>query len=537
VAGAEPTMASRDAARVQAFELAYEAQTGDSAAPGRIAALARHADGAGWDDVVRACLFGQAVLARIAGDPAAAGIVARLIDASSAARDQVMLALGLGLRSNEAFSGRDPNGAMSRDADLARAVVLLERAGGASIELIAAHKVCGVAFSTRSLFELGDAQYRAALNAGELHSRGSFDAVLAPIACNLAETQVCWAAMLRQLGDADAVTERWRAWVEASLLTSSFSIPPDIRRELAALELLLEAIAGRDTSERVRALLDAHRGGESYNARCRSLLALSAALSSAGNAASGAAATEQAIAMLDPSLQTHLYDLALFVAAEIEARSGSSSGLRCARRQLEQRWGTRLSSLGAMQSLIQAERVAGEVERLSRHARLDDLTGIGNRRALGQFLSELDLRDVRSIGLILLDLDDFKAVNDRHGHLAGDAVLVAVAHELERHIRPGDLAARLGGDEFVVVLGDVDLDTSLARATELLSQLGRRSFREVGAGTRVSLSAGVSAGPPASVLELWAEADAALYRAKAGGGRRVRRSRVAGPAGDHAAAG
>ncbi len=515
-----------------AFQLAYEAQAGSPGVPGEIGALASQAEREEWPEVTRACLFARAVVGRTDGEATAMSAVADLVEQSVAAGDQVMLALGLGLRANEAFSGADPNGAMSRDADLARAVVLLERAEGCSIEHLAAHKVCGVAFSTRSLFELGDAQYRAALAAGEQQAPGSSDAVLAPIACNLAETQVCWAAMLRQLGDSSGVAARWRSWMEASRLMSSFSVPPGIRLELDALGLLLEAIAGQDTAARARRALEDGLQAGSCNARCKALLALAIALSSTdARSADALHAAQDAVAALDARLQTHLYDLALFLAAEIEAGagSGSGSGLRYARRQLEQRWGTRLSSLGAMQSLIRAERIAEEVERLHRHARLDDLTGISNRRALGEFLAELNVRDVGSIGLILLDLDDFKSINDRHGHLAGDAVLVAVARELERHVRAGDLAARLGGDEFVVVLGDVDLDTTLTRAAELLTQLGRCSFGDVAPGLRISLSAGAAVGTPASVLELWAEADSALYRAKAGGGRQVRRSRLEGP--------
>jgi diguanylate cyclase (GGDEF)-like protein len=233
------------------------------------------------------------------------------------------------------------------------------------------------------------------------------------------------------------------------------------------------------------------------------------------------------VASIDANLYPQLYDLALYLAAEAEAGTGLGAGLRYGRRQLSEHWARRLASLGAMQSRVQAERLSTERELLSKHARLDDLTGIGNRRALEQYLTELERLDVASIALILLDVDAFKEVNDGHGHLAGDAVLVGIARALERSIRPCDLAVRLGGDEFAVVLADVDLDAAFERAAAFLALIDEQHFEEASPGLVVALSAGVATGAPARMAELRAEADAALYRAKAGGGRRVLRSRVA----------
>lgn len=520
---------TRDEAHLLAFVLNYAAQAGDASAAGLLDELAVAAATRGWDEVERACSFGRAVMAHLEGRDSAQA-VSLLVEQASSAGDDVMLALGLALRSNEAFAGNDPNGAVARDSDLARAVVLLERAEGPDIARIAAHKVCGVAFSTRSLFELGDEQYSAALAAGGGSATGLLDPVLAPIACNLAETQVCWAAMLRQLGDGSGLAARRRAWAATSERAWSFSMPAPQRLELRALELLLEAIAGGDTAAAAEALRRDGVAGTPPNARCAALLQLACALSSANAGRSEAAlAAADAASRLDSVLQTHLFDLALSLVAELEAANGHPSGLAYGRRQLEQRWASRLSSLGAMQSLIGAERVAEQIEQLSRHAHLDDLTGVGNRRALSEFLTEMKLRDVESIGLVLIDVDDFKEVNDRHGHLAGDAALVAVASALTRGIRSGDLAARLGGDEFAVVLVDVGLKTALQRTRQLLAEVDRHPFAEVSPGLSVAVSAGVAAGPPANVPELWAAADAALYRAKAGTGQRIGRSRLSAP--------
>ncbi|HUY31099.1 MAG TPA: GGDEF domain-containing protein [Acidimicrobiales bacterium] len=178
---------------------------------------------------------------------------------------------------------------------------------------------------------------------------------------------------------------------------------------------------------------------------------------------------------------------------------------------------------------MDAERLSSEREVLSRHARLDDLTGAGNRRALEQYLADLERDGVESVVHILLDVDAFKGVNDRYGHLAGDAVLVGIGRVLERGIRPCDLAVRLGGDEFAVVISGADIDVAVERATAFLRRIDGARFDCGGARLAVALSAGVAAGPPARIRELRAAADAALYRAKAGGGERVVRSRLARP--------
>jgi len=97
--------------------------------------------------------------------------------------------------------------------------------------------------------------------------------------------------------------------------------------------------------------------------------------------------------------------------------------------------------------------------RLTDQALTDELTQIGNRRYLLSCIERALLgaaRSRRSLGVIFIDLDDFKVVNDTYGHRCGDAVLVATARRLEQTIRPGDSVARLGGDEFAILLPEVD---------------------------------------------------------------------------------
>lgn len=116
-----------------------------------------------------------------------------------------------------------------------------------------------------------------------------------------------------------------------------------------------------------------------------------------------------------------------------------------------------------------------------------------------------------------IDLDDFKVVNDLHGHLVGDEIIITVARRLRGLTRPGDLVARVGGDEFVVVFAGVDLEqarTLTARVVESLNRPAEVGGTQFDLGASVGLAARFAGGCADEVL---AAADAALYRAKAAG--------------------
>jgi len=156
-----------------------------------------------------------------------------------------------------------------------------------------------------------------------------------------------------------------------------------------------------------------------------------------------------------------------------------------------------------------------QLERLSLE---DPLTGLANRRRWDTELATAcgAARQRGSlVGVVLLDIDHFKQINDRHGHPGGDEALRDVARLLTDGVRAGDLVARLGGDEFAVLLADADL----GRAIELAERLRAEAALLVPAGFgpgEVSLSLGVASvgGPGAYPLELMSQADAQLYRAK-----------------------
>jgi len=159
--------------------------------------------------------------------------------------------------------------------------------------------------------------------------------------------------------------------------------------------------------------------------------------------------------------------------------------------------------------------VEDEMRELRDQAMRDPLTDLANRRAILGRLNELE-EDGRSHAFFLLDLNDFKGVNDRFGHTAGDNVLQVVAERFKRATRPSDLLARLGGDEFAILAYDVDRAGAEAVGTRFIGTLENRIWVD-GVGHDIGVSAGAVLIPRDGVAaaEILANADVAMYRAKA----------------------
>jgi diguanylate cyclase (GGDEF)-like protein len=182
--------------------------------------------------------------------------------------------------------------------------------------------------------------------------------------------------------------------------------------------------------------------------------------------------------------------------------------------------GSRRDYLHGLLQSLRNDRLATEIASLADLSATDPLTGIANRRKLDAALAAFCSTGRASGALMLIDIDAFKAINDRYGHPAGDQCLREVAQCLTSRLRPGDLLARMGGEEFAVLLPGM----TPAEATEAAERL--RQAVEVlevmvnGAAVRVTISVGVAAGEADSAL-LMARADSALYLAKGGGRNRV----------------
>ena len=158
--------------------------------------------------------------------------------------------------------------------------------------------------------------------------------------------------------------------------------------------------------------------------------------------------------------------------------------------------------------------VALRLDRLHYESLHDPLTGLYNRRGFDEHLSASISRSVRygwSFGLVLIDLDEFKAINDRIGHQGGDAVLRDVGERIRHGLRAGDMAARVGGDEFALLL-HVDQPSAIDVILERL-----REPVDVGEADPVAFTAGLAMCPDeaSTVDELYRVADQRLYGAKA----------------------
>jgi diguanylate cyclase (GGDEF)-like protein/PAS domain S-box-containing protein len=166
-------------------------------------------------------------------------------------------------------------------------------------------------------------------------------------------------------------------------------------------------------------------------------------------------------------------------------------------------------------------RLRGE-ERMRHDAVHDPLTGLANRTLLRDRLEQALARSQRkggASGLLFVDLDNFKQVNDEYGHAMGDAVLVELGKRLQTAVRPTDTVARLGGDEFVVVCEELDEETAVALGRRLHDALEQPLVID-GVEHTLSASIGIALGQ-ADPDGLLGNADAAVYRAKAHGRGRV----------------
>jgi two-component system, cell cycle response regulator len=164
-------------------------------------------------------------------------------------------------------------------------------------------------------------------------------------------------------------------------------------------------------------------------------------------------------------------------------------------------------------------------EALRRQATHDGLTGLWNRGAILELLHRETARAARCgepLAVLMVDVDHFKAINDAHGHAAGDAMLREVAEAIGMAVRPYDMAGRYGGEEFLCVLPGCGAPEAAAVAERIREAVERRAVWDADRRVQVTVSAGVAAGPRLREAdEFLRAADAALYRAKAAGRNRA----------------
>ncbi|CAM2985818.1 GGDEF domain-containing protein [Acinetobacter celticus] len=175
-------------------------------------------------------------------------------------------------------------------------------------------------------------------------------------------------------------------------------------------------------------------------------------------------------------------------------------------------------AIGRVQKKLQ-QREALEFQ-LKHVAHSDSLTGVANRFALDEYIKMLENQSAQfqQSCLIIIDIDNFKQVNDSYGHITGDLVIQAVAESLKESVKTSDLLVRYGGDEFLVLIENISIATALKIAEKIRKSVAKsdvfqpENFERI----QVSISAGVAVGA-GSWMGLLAKADEALFRAKAKG--------------------
>ena len=198
--------------------------------------------------------------------------------------------------------------------------------------------------------------------------------------------------------------------------------------------------------------------------------------------------------------------------------------LQAAIREKETRESERIETLSRQVTTLNSElqSVRNESER-------DGLTGVLNRRAFDRHINDLVARNTikpQDVALLMVDIDDFKRINDTYGHPAGDSVLVAMANKIRQAVRSDDLIARYGGEEFAIILPGASLRNGIKKGKQICDVVASARYLLEGMppadALSLTLSIGVSAcrkGDSASALV--SRADKALYLAKCSGKNRV----------------
>lgn len=186
----------------------------------------------------------------------------------------------------------------------------------------------------------------------------------------------------------------------------------------------------------------------------------------------------------------------------------------------------RLALIAMTEAQKRIQRQEDRINELESLSQTDELTGLANRRGFDADLRKglAHAKRARQGGILLMiDLDQFKLVNDTYGHAAGDALLQAVAAVLKADVRETDTVARLGGDEFAVLMPDLDATDGKVRADRLADRLNRHMVDYLGTAIQLQASVGMFAydgtAPASRVL---AEADRNMYREKSA--RRLNRA-------------
>jgi diguanylate cyclase (GGDEF)-like protein len=500
------TDAARTQARLDAYRL-MEALQGSAhdAASAQLAALGERAGSDGWTEVRFLADLGAAMagVVRPAEGQDTAHQLDALVNQAETLDAPALLAHALGLRAITSAIASDTDSVL---ADAGRALALLDTDQAPTVDASAALVVCAAAFNALGLWELVDEIYdrAAALEAG-----GDTPLQTAAIAINRVLIRIEWATELFELGERAAAREQLaRAADAAALAVEVRSLPSLWRTGIIACQTALTlCLAPPDdlTPLLSQAAADQAtlRAAGDLEVLPLAQIMVALALLRLGQPT---AALDWLAGDARQSSSSGAHSFRLWVRAQAVAASQTTPGVAVdayrdyATMLAAQRFEARRALLAAARSRIAGERLRAERNRLFRDVALDALTELGNRRAFDSWL-ERDRLVALPTAMLLIDLDDFKTINDRYGHAAGDEVLRRVGRAIAQHVRPRDLALRLGGDEFAVIIEARPEESSstetltasaVERAANLRETIENEPWWEVAPDLSVSASVGVS---------------------------------------------
>jgi diguanylate cyclase (GGDEF)-like protein len=400
-----------------------------------------------------------------------------------------------------------------------------------------AHTGLGYCYDQMRLYELAQPHFEAALALG---ASSPMPLAEAPVIdrLNLAEMHLRWADELERVmpahASADDVRQQVRQglrWSRAALELATELALPEYTEMSRRLDLCLRAEQEPlDAVPDLRAALDepgTDATGSRPGGRGQVATALGRALRRLGDLEAAVDAARVAVEAAEAPGDWQVLAAARHLLVELEADQGlpgAVSGREYGRLLSGVLWAQRLHTLQGARTAVDVERLQRAREEAEQRAREDPLTGLGNRRALDEAVQQLmpssgighgDRRDAVAHSLLLFDLDRFKSVNDRYGHLVGDEVLRTIAGALSSLARSDDVLVRLGGDEFVVLAPGATEQAAAELAARMRAGLDAVDWPALAPGLDVHVSIGVATtGGGVSLADLVRVADEAMYAAK-----------------------
>ncbi len=417
------------------------------------------------------------------------------------------------------------------------------------------HNTLGLMFRDLEATGLAIAEFTEALDLVSVAATGgnTTDAMLVQVVtANLASAHLRRAVEQLRLDRESEEARRQLGLAEAQArhLLAMTTLP---RRQIEAVSILAAALLNAGRWREAGDLLDDHLHADELIDDPRALidwhLLVSWATRERGRAADALVHADTAVRLAEESRDVIASSLALRersrvheslgdldgALADLRSADDRARGLRSSRVEVLVEQLARRAQLEASRRRLQRETLvlADERARLAEAVETDPLTGVGNRRRFTASLSVLRRGPTRQVSALAVDVDRFKAINDRYGHPVGDQVLGVLTTLMGVYARDRDIICRLGGDEFIVLLPGARPEDASGIAERLRHGVSAHDWTEVGVGDEVTVSIGVASGGSASVVEIVADADEALLSAKRRGRNRVEIARPLAGDGPH----